>query len=88
MSLSYTVNATIGQGYMLVNPLRLGFFETLLEMGASVTYEERRDPIGEPIANLVVKTSKLHGVKPPPRRTPAMIEEFPILAAVAAFVKS
>lgn len=72
---------------MLVNPLRLGFFETLLEMGASVTYEERRDPIGEPIANLVVKTSKLHGAHPPPRRAPAMIDEFPILAAVAAFAE-
>jgi 3-phosphoshikimate 1-carboxyvinyltransferase len=72
---------------VLVNPLRLGFFETLLEMGASVTYEESRDPIGEPIANLVVKTSKLHGAAPPPRRAPAMIDEFPILAAVAAFAE-
>ncbi|MGD9979835.1 MAG: 3-phosphoshikimate 1-carboxyvinyltransferase [Hyphomonadaceae bacterium] len=72
---------------VLVNPLRLGFFETLLEMGASVTYEESRDPIGEPIANLVVKTSKLHGATPPPRRAPAMIDEFPILAAVAAFAE-
>ena len=35
---------------VLVNPLRLGFFETLLEMGASISYEERRDPIDEPIA--------------------------------------
>ncbi|MGD9965996.1 MAG: 3-phosphoshikimate 1-carboxyvinyltransferase [Hyphomonadaceae bacterium] len=72
---------------VLVNPLRLGFFETLLEMGASVTYEESRDPIGEPIANLVVTASKLHGAAPPPRRAPAMIDEFPILAAVAAFAE-
>ena len=35
---------------VLVNPLRLGFFETLLEMGANIVYEETRDPIGEPIA--------------------------------------
>lgn len=72
---------------VLVNPLRLGFFETLLEMGASVSYEERRDPIGEPIANLVVRASKLHGANPPARRAPAMIDEFPILAAVAAFAE-
>jgi 3-phosphoshikimate 1-carboxyvinyltransferase len=72
---------------VLVNPLRLGFFETLLEMGASIVYEESRDPIGEPIANLVVKGSKLHGALPPPRRAPAMIDEFPILAAVAAFAE-
>jgi 3-phosphoshikimate 1-carboxyvinyltransferase len=70
---------------VLVNPLRLGFFETLLEMGANVVYEESRDPIGEPIANLIVKASKLKGAAPPARRAPAMIDEFPILAAVAAF---
>ena len=72
---------------VLVNPLRLGFFETLLEMGAQIAYEERRDPIGEPIANLVVTASKLHGAAPPARRAPAMIDEFPILAVVAAFAE-
>ena len=72
---------------VLVNPLRLGFFETLLEMGAKISYEERRDPIGEPIADMVVSASKLRGVAPPVRRAPAMIDEFPILAAVAAFAE-
>jgi 3-phosphoshikimate 1-carboxyvinyltransferase len=72
---------------LLVNPLRLGLIETLLEMGASLTFEERRDPIGEPIADLVVRTSKLKGVRPPERRAPAMIDEFPILAVIAAFAE-
>ena len=72
---------------VLVNPLRLGFFETMLEMGGKIAYEERRDPIGEPIADLVVKASKLQGAAPPARRAPAMIDEFPILAVVAAFAE-
>jgi 3-phosphoshikimate 1-carboxyvinyltransferase len=72
---------------VLVNPLRLGFFETLLEMGARLNFEERRDPIGEPIADLTVHASKLKGVSPPLKRGPAMIDEFPILAAVAAFAE-
>jgi 3-phosphoshikimate 1-carboxyvinyltransferase len=72
---------------VLVNPLRLGFFETLLEMGAKIAYEERRDPIDEPIADLVVTGSKLNGAAPPARRAPAMIDEFPILAVVAAFAQ-
>jgi 3-phosphoshikimate 1-carboxyvinyltransferase len=72
---------------VLVNPLRMGFFETLLEMGAKVVYEERRDPIGEPIADLVVSATKLHGANPPARRAPSMIDEFPILAVVAAFAE-
>lgn len=72
---------------VLVNPLRLGFYETLLEMGAKITYEERRDPIGEPIADLVVSASKLKGANPPAKRAPAMIDEFPILSVVAAFAE-
>jgi 3-phosphoshikimate 1-carboxyvinyltransferase len=72
---------------VLVNPLRLGFYETLLEMGGKIAYEERRDPIGEPIADLVVTASKLHGAAPPARRAPAMIDEFPILSVVAAFAE-
>ncbi len=72
---------------VLVNPLRTGFFETLLEMGAKIVYEERRDPIGEPIADMVVSASKLHGAAPPAKRAPSMIDEFPILAVVAAFAE-
>ena len=70
---------------MLVNPLRLCFYETLLEMGAKISYEERRDPIGEPIADIVASASQLHGAAPPARRAPSMIDEFPILSVVAAF---
>ncbi len=72
---------------MLVNPLRLGFFDTLAEMGADQVFEQRNDPIGEPIADLVVRSSKLKGVSPPPRRSPSMIDEFPILSVVAAFAE-
>lgn len=72
---------------VLVNPLRLGFYETLLEMGAKIRFEERRDPIGEPIADMIAGFSHLHGAAPPPRRAPAMIDEFPVLAAVAAFAE-
>ncbi len=72
---------------VLVNPLRLGFFETLAEMNASLSYEEERDPIGEPIAAIKVRASKLRGAAPPAKRSPAMIDEFPILAAVAAFAE-
>src|SRR5262249_32972806 len=43
--------------------------------------------IGEPIADIVVKASKLSGAAPPARRAPAMIDEFPILAITAAFAE-
>jgi len=72
---------------VLINPLRLGLYETLLEMGAKLTFEETRDPIGEPIANLVVRASELSGVTPPTRRAPSMIDEYPILSVIAAFAE-
>ncbi len=72
---------------VLVNPLRLGFFETLAEMNASLSYEQKRDPIGEPIAAITVRTSKLCGAAPPAKRSPSMIDEFPILAVTAAFAE-
>ncbi len=72
---------------VLVNPLRTGLYETLREMGADFTWIERRDPIGEPVADMIVRASKLRGVEPPAHRAPAMIDEFPILAVAAAFAQ-
>jgi 3-phosphoshikimate 1-carboxyvinyltransferase len=72
---------------MLVNPLRLGLYDTLGEMGANLGFEQRHDPIGEPIADLVVKAGKLIGGAPPAARSPSMIDEFPILAVIAAFAQ-
>lgn len=70
---------------VLVNPLRLGLYETLAEMGAALSFEQRRDPIGEPIADIVARAGKLSSGAPPAARSPSMIDEFPILAVVAAF---
>jgi len=72
---------------VLVNPLRTGLYETLREMGGDFTWIERRDPIGEPVADMIVRASKLRGVEPPAHRAPAMIDEFPILAVAAAFAQ-
>lgn len=70
---------------VLANPLRVGLFDTLREMGAALTYENERSPAGEPIADLRVKSSALRGVAPPAGRAPSMIDEFPILSVLAAF---
>jgi 3-phosphoshikimate 1-carboxyvinyltransferase len=72
---------------VLTNPLRFGFFETLAEMGAAIVQEPRRDPRGEPVADLLLRSANLKGVAPPASRSPAMIDEFPILAVVAAFAE-
>ncbi len=70
---------------VLLNPLRTGLFETLIEMGADLKIENARDEGGEPIGDLVARHSKLTGVVVPKERAPSMIDEYPILAIAAAF---
>lgn len=72
-------------GGVLMNPLRTGLFDTLLEMGADIGFENRRAMGGEEIADLIVRGSALKGVSPSASRAPSMIDEYPILAALAAF---
>jgi len=67
-----------------LNPTRAGFYETLAEMGADLVRESPRQEGGEPVADLRVRFSALNGVEVPPERAPSMIDEYPILAAVAA----
>ncbi len=67
-----------------VNPLRTGLLETLVEMGASIGVENRRDLGGEAVADLVVEASTLKGVHVPGSRAPSMIDEYPVLAVAAA----
>jgi 3-phosphoshikimate 1-carboxyvinyltransferase len=68
-----------------MNPRRTGLYDTLLEMGADLTFENRRDCAGEPVADLRVRGSALKGVTVPAHRAPSMIDEYPILAVAAAF---
>lgn len=68
-----------------MNPRRTGLYDTLVEMGADLAFENRRDCAGEPVADLRVKGSALKGVVVPADRAPSMIDEYPILAVAAAF---
>lgn len=66
------------------NTLRFGLFETLLEMGADIELTNKRTEAGEPVADLVVRHSRLKGIEVPAERAPSMIDEYPILAVAAA----
>jgi len=72
---------------VLVNPTRIGFYETVQEMGGDVAFLNTREEGGEPVADLVVRHSELKGVHVPAHRAPSMIDEYPVLAAVAAFAR-
>ncbi|MDZ4841963.1 MAG: 3-phosphoshikimate 1-carboxyvinyltransferase [Hyphomicrobium aestuarii] len=70
---------------VLVNGTRTGLYLTLQEMGGDVTFLNSREQGGEPVADVRVRFSKLKGVRVPPDRAPSMIDEYPVLAAIAAF---
>ncbi|MGD9863310.1 MAG: 3-phosphoshikimate 1-carboxyvinyltransferase [Pseudodonghicola sp.] len=68
-----------------LNPTRAGLFTTLREMGADLTYENEREEGGEPVADLRARFSpEMKGITVPAHRAASMIDEFPILCAVAA----
>ncbi len=69
------------------NPTRNGLYTTLVEMGADIVFENPREEGGEPVADLRVRASALKGVEVPPERAASMIDEYPVLAAVAAFAE-
>jgi 3-phosphoshikimate 1-carboxyvinyltransferase len=67
-----------------VNPRRAGIVESLLEMGANLILSNAHDEGGEPVADIMVQASPLHGIVTPAERAPSMIDEFPVLAMAAA----
>ncbi|MCX7646274.1 MAG: 3-phosphoshikimate 1-carboxyvinyltransferase [Rhodobacteraceae bacterium] len=69
------------------NPTRNGLYTTLVEMGAAIDFLNPREEGGEPVADLRVRASALRGIEVPPERAASMIDEFPVLSAVAAFAE-
>ncbi|MBY7649016.1 MAG: 3-phosphoshikimate 1-carboxyvinyltransferase [Candidatus Liberibacter europaeus] len=70
-----------------VNSSRIGLIDTLREMGADISFFNRRVESCEDIADIRVRYSSLKGVVVPEDRVPFMIDEYPILAVIAAFAE-
>ena len=66
-----------------INPTRTGILEVLAEMGADITYENRREVTGEPVADLHVRSASLKACKISGSVIPRLIDEIPILAIAA-----
>ncbi len=70
-----------------INPTRDGLLRALTMMGADLTIVPRGDVGGEPVADITAKAGPLTGIEVPPDLAPAMIDEYPILFAAAAFAQ-
>ncbi len=67
-----------------VNDTRTGFLDALVAMGGNVTVSNGREVNAEPIADITVKSSELHGITVSGDLVVRMIDEFPIFAVLAA----
>ena len=67
-----------------LDPLRTGLYDTLAEMDANLSIENRREVSGEPVGDLVAAAGALNAVAVPAARAASMIDEYPVLAAAAA----
>ena len=71
-----------------LNPLRDGFIDTLIEMGANIKIKNKNLETGELVADIHVTYSpNLKGIEIPEERSPRMIDEYPILSILAATAK-
>jgi 3-phosphoshikimate 1-carboxyvinyltransferase len=67
-----------------LNPTRTGLLDILRSMGARIEARNARQSGTEPVADLMVHKSALHGVVVPRTLVPLAIDEFPLLFMLAA----
>lgn len=67
-----------------INPTRAGILKVCEDMGAQIQLDNVRTEGGEKIADITVKTSRLHGTTVEGNIIPALIDEIPIIAVMAA----
>ncbi|MEZ5997356.1 MAG: 3-phosphoshikimate 1-carboxyvinyltransferase [Hyphomonas sp.] len=72
---------------IMSNPTRSGFYDVANLMGAHLGAEECGEAAGERLINIAAGHAHLKGVHVPERYVPSMIDEFPVLAVLAAFAE-
>jgi len=70
-----------------INPTRTGIIDVLRAMGGAISIEEERTAGGEPVADIVVRSSRLEGTEVAGDLIPRLLDEIPVLAVAAAFAQ-
>lgn len=68
-----------------VNPARTGIIQILRKMGGSIEVLNEREVGGEPVADILVRSSRLKGVEIGGGELLPAIDEFPVLCVAASF---
>ncbi|MEJ2619150.1 MAG: 3-phosphoshikimate 1-carboxyvinyltransferase [Candidatus Thiodiazotropha sp.] len=86
----FMVGAVIAKGsevrlqHVGINPTRDGVISILRLMGADIELHDQREIGGEPVADIVVRSSQLKGIDIPQALVPLAIDEFPAIFIAAA----
>lgn len=72
---------------VMSNQTRDGFFRAAALMGANIGAEEQGEAAGERLIDMSFEASQLKGCEIPVELVASMIDEFPILAVLAAFAE-
>ena len=67
-----------------INPTRSGILRVCEDMGGDITLLNERIEAGEKIADILVRTSQLHGITIKGDIIPTLIDEIPVIAVMAA----
>ena len=70
-----------------INPTRDGILRVLKQMGADLSLENIRQDRGEPSCDILVKSSSLNAVSIGGSLIPALIDDLPVIAVLAAFAQ-
>ena len=70
-----------------INPTRDGVIQILRDMGANIEVKNQTNFGKEPVADIVVQSSDLHGIEIPSHLIANAIDEFPIIFIAAACAK-
>ncbi len=70
-----------------INPTRSGILKAAQAMGGNLSLLNERTVSGEPVADILVTSSSLHGTMIDGEIIPTLIDEIPILAVMAAFAE-
>lgn len=67
-----------------INPTRAGIIKAIKSMGGFIEFYNERTISGEPVTDIYVKSSHLHGTEIGGKDIPTLIDEIPIIAVLAA----
>ncbi len=70
-----------------INPTRSGIIDILTAMGGQLELQNLREVSGEPVADVLVRSSDLKGIEIGGALVPRAIDEFPVISVAAAFAE-